>query len=163
MHEAIPQVQLNAVDTKLKVENELTEMVDAVEEVFNKPLAYEWKSRAKAYWRGQFILPSKEEIRVVIEKQISGEWEVEFYRQSHKRDVTTEITGSGDPIPVFSTVIAMIKEWIHSVKPKLFFFSAKEKSRVRLYRKLLERLLTGYRVDQVDKSDGTAVFTLERK
>lgn len=61
------------------------------------------------------------------------------------------IEGTGDEIQVFATVVAMIRKYM-SNKPFLthIFFSAKmsEASRVKLYDRMVGRLLQGWKVDK---------------
>jgi hypothetical protein len=50
------------------------------------------------------------------------------------------ITGSGHVKKVFSTVIEIIKDYVNSNKPKYLMFSATEKSRIKFYNMLIDRI-----------------------
>ena len=56
---------------------------------------------------------------------------------------TVSLTGGGNAIKVFSTVITIMKEYIAKNQPEVIEFSAKEPSRVKLY----NRLLGGFKQD----------------
>lgn len=90
-------------------------------------------------------------------------------------DRRIDITGAGDAIKfgVFSTVIAIIKDYITKYQPKIIRFSAekephdgKSNSRERLYTALVQRFATdsGYRMSKMDQFNyNQVVFTLQQK
>jgi len=79
-------------------------------------------------------------IEVFRDLNITGTaWEIEFvaiegFKHNYK------VTGTGDQFTVFATIADIIKMFIFRRKPDAFFFSAKERSRVKLYRIFSQKL-----------------------
>lgn len=69
-------------------------------------------------------------------------WEVVFQLLDTQTD-GHEITGTGMSLQVFSTVVAIMQDFVRQVHPVQFYFTAKEPSRQRLYR-LFARQVTRY-------------------
>ena len=82
-------------------------------------------------------------------------------------DDSTEITNAGSPIEVFSTVIAIIKDYIDAKEPESMVIEslAKEKSRVKLYRRLIKEFTRKYSEYKATEKDGGKyiVWYLEMK
>ena len=53
---------------------------------------------------------------------------------------TEEITGTGDAVEIFSTVINILRKEINKRKPNLIGFGAHEKSRQKLYDRIIKRM-----------------------
>jgi hypothetical protein len=90
---------------------------------------------------------------------ISG-FEVSFYRKSDKgAPWQYQPTGEGNAFSIFATVSAVVKEFLVKRKPSFVWFVADEPTRVRLYDKLLQKLVVpGYEAEVTD--DGK--YTLRR-
>ena len=82
-------------------------------------------------------------------------FDITFSRNKDKdSDIDMSITGTGDSFRVFATVKEVIKDFLNYIKKrddfKAIMYSAKEKSRIRLYDTLSKKLvndtyLTGYK------------------
>jgi hypothetical protein len=106
---------------------------------------------------------------------ILQQWEIIFSRITSGRS-STELTGEGDQMRIFATVIAAIKEFIKKENPKYMDFSAakddpklaaKDKtvlqSREKLYARFVKRYFAkDYKIEQITSRAGT-VWYLERK
>jgi hypothetical protein len=68
-------------------------------------------------------------------------WAIEFSRGG-----TMTVTGHGDELRIFSTIVAIVKEFIQKEKPSAIFFSSDrdETSRMKLYDRMVKRL-PGYK------------------
>ena len=106
---------------------------------------YEWpglRHESDSLYTTEF-LDSEERVVVVNFSKWNGVWSVEFYR-----DGSFEMTGAGDAIKVFSTVLDIIKEFTESVDPDFITFYAKsyEESRVKFYRRCAKKISSfGYK------------------
>lgn len=76
--------------------------------------------------------------------------------------VDTSITNSGNELLVFSTVLAIIKEFIQLHNPSVLKFSAEGASRIKLYNRMVHRLSPGWDVDIEDISANTKTYTLRQ-
>lgn len=143
---------------------ETAQMVESVEEVFDKSLPFKWLDQQRHFWRGIFTAPSGDQISLTIELDPHIEqWEVGFFRAGAQHKSAMGILNTGDAFPVFTTVIKMLLEWIKKIKPEFFNLSAEEPSRVKLYSRMLSKLLKGYSVTQHNRGGGSAEFKMERK
>jgi hypothetical protein len=90
---------------------------------------------------------------------ISG-FEVGFYRKQDKgAPWQYRPTGEGNPFAIFATVSAIIRDFLVKRKPSFVWFVADEPTRMRLYNKLLQKLVVpGYVAEVID--DGR--YTLRR-
>lgn len=82
-------------------------------------------------------------------------------------DSTIDITGTGNAATVFSTVMTIVKKHYSQYRKYVsaYVFSAKEPSRVRLYKTIAERMKKELRFKTVSKyrdSDGDTVFEVKR-
>lgn len=63
-------------------------------------------------------------------------WDIEFSGKG-----TTKITGTGNEIKVFSTVVQIMKNMLQLYNIEKFYFTAEEPSRQKLYNRLVDKLL----------------------
>lgn len=135
-------------------------------ELFDKPRSVTQISDdpdAKAYRAG---LPDGSMLIVTFKKSYD-DWLVTFYRGSE-----TDRTGTGKEIPVFSTVMHVLRKFIQDYQPESVTFSAyKEKgdpkhapgSREKLYSRLVNRYAAkwGYQAEEIVDWSGTT-WVLEK-
>ena len=75
------------------------------------------------------------------------EWEFGFGADKGNGPIDTIIGHTGVEIPVFATVTAILKKFVHIVGPKAIVYSAKDPSRQRLYARftrLIQHIIPGY-------------------
>ena len=154
----------------LKLSSHFNELTEA----FDKPYKFRKQVLYKGYIVYRFIADDKSEIDVLFkENEISDDestWDVTF-----ERGGSTEVTGEGDAMRVFATVIAIIKDFVKKRNPKLMGFSAFKDvfgpstapgkgSREKLYDRMLQRYAgkMGYKYYKVSGVDKTE-FELRRK
>lgn len=108
-------------------------------ELFDKPLEWKWRRQDTKAWVGSFSIDND-----IIELNIgpgNGHLAgVAFFSHNGLFDVTN----AGQSFPIFSTVIAMIREFINTVKPQGLEFSSKESSRTKLYSRFANELAKAY-------------------
>lgn len=146
-------------------------------ESFESPLPIEWIEKTPTDWEGEFYVPTlqvvsskpkktkyafvpqgKKYVIRMMKLPMGGTWEIKFELELDGKK-TQEITGTGDSMRVFSTVLSGIREFISEVNPKSIAFSAREPSRQSLYARLL-RLLpsTEWKVEEMGE-----IFFAKRK
>ena len=96
------------------------------------------------------------------------EWGITFWNMSHPGVITrgsTEITGDvgTSSLKVFSGVASAFKKFIKAKKPNLFYFSAEEKSRIRLYNRLAKMLAKEFKYNMTKTlEDGDYIYEFEK-
>lgn len=124
-------------------------------EAFDKPYRYTGgsggaKSNTVKY---KFYNPQKDEIEVVFEKlEWSEDGEDYTWIVSFNRDGSDGVTGEGDAMRIFATVIAILKDFTKKYKPPTLGFSAfksyddlakakgdKKGSREKLYLRMIKK------------------------
>ena len=109
-------------------------------ELFDKPLPFSWEEITPNSWYASFKI-DKQHYGVDIyitndspDPDIEQGWEIVFGVGKDRMGLDIGILNTGNEIKVFSTVVAAIKEWYKLNKNHPFWFSAKEPSRVKLYK-----------------------------
>lgn len=132
-------------------------------ESFDQPYNYTWEAQTNGAWRSRFITKDNDYVDVNIENW-GKYWRVEFSRNSSSR-----ITGGGDAMRIFSTVISAIDEFIDVMSPDIIKFSAEKSSeerpsRKKLYTQLIKRFaaVNGYN-SQESRHDDNIEYVLTRK
>lgn len=129
-------------------------------EVFDRPYPFSL-SRSGARKRNyRFKTDAGLEYVVSIELEDEAYWQVDFKQLGGPSGSKVGITGSGDAIRVFATVIEIIRDWVGRENPSLFYFSSvsNEPSRTRLYNTMINSLsLPGYR-KSASPGPGTTEF-----
>ena len=100
-------------------------------------------------------------------------WTIEFgIVGHHDYDKSYGITGAGNAVLVFSAVAKCFEMFINKEKPKIVFFSADEKSRVRLYDRFAKIITSKmpYKLSkdknlayEIGAVSGNKVYVFERK
>lgn len=71
------------------------------------------------------------------------------------------ITGQGEAIQIFSTVLAALAEYLKTSSPKYIVFSAEEPSRKRLYNRLSKKLEQTHGYNRVSPDDYMNVWAIK--
>lgn len=146
-----------------------------ISEAFDKPYPYDLEKEDDETYYGYFRVEDNSVIQVMfygsehIEDYEHSDWNIEFQRNGSQA-----VTGEGDAMRIFATVIKIIEEFLKQEKPKYASFSAfkpdgkedrKEKqSREKLYSRLVKRFASkmGYGARESSFSGGTS-YSLTRK
>jgi hypothetical protein len=104
-----------------------------INEVASNPYPYEISMN-----NGIFYDSEKNDYYVSFDNFGDGLWSVGFNTGVTPSD---ELTNRYDSFRVFATIIAIIKDWASSAKPKILMFSASKEnpSRINLYTRLINR------------------------
>ena len=151
---------------------------DELVEAFDKPYKYRLRKKHDTFWIGDFDLPDGGDIVVYFEglewSDTEKSWAVKFQRSNPSRPhASLDVTGEGDAMRIFATVIEIIKEFTKKEKPMELGFSAhkpewmvntadkkdstKASSREKLYQKLIKRYAStmGYKYSSTSSNTGT--------
>jgi hypothetical protein len=146
---------------------------DEINESFNRPYPYKGGKTARSdYWVYSFTTIDKSDIYVKFEEHSWSDeesaWSVKFSRGGKY-----VLTGEGDAMRIFATVLAILKDFMKKVKPQELNFSAEKpdwmldvfdgkpdkgrklSSREKLYKKMIQRYAgpMGYKyTTQTDRS-----------
>ena len=144
-------------------------------EAFDKPYKFTKRELFKGYIVYRFFTDDKSDVDVLFkENEISDDetvWYVTF-----ERNLEMGVTGEGDAMRIFATVIDIIKDFTKKEKPQELAFSAdkpawavdagkgQKGSREKLYKKLVQRYAgrMGYKYSSTSSSSATE-FSLVRK
>ena len=146
-----------------------------VTEAFDKPYKYTKKTLYKGYVVYRFFTDDGSDVDVLLQEQeISDEesyWSVVFERKGE-----VGVTGEGDAMRIFATVLEILRDFTKKEKPQELAFSAEKPawmvdagkgqkgSRERLYKRLVQRYAgrLGYKYS-VDSGSSATEFRLVRK
>lgn len=153
-------------------------------EAFDKPYPYNLNKTGDEDYRADVKLPDGSTLRIEFSglenTEDPGElsWEIIFSRIAKGKggDGTISLTGQGDQMRIFATVIAATKEFIKKENPKYIDFSASKdydpfekdnpkamQSRERLYTRFVKKYFAkDYKIYANSNMSGT-VWYLERK
>lgn len=125
-------------------------------ELFERPLPIKWSKTPMGDLKGNFTVNNKNYILTMVQGDSYMPWEIKFELIdpiSGKK--LQNLTGTGDAMQVFSTVIKGIKFFLDKYKPDAFVLTAsdREPSRISLYKRLLSMLPKNKW--EVDDLDGT--------
>lgn len=139
-----------------------------ISEAFDKPYEYDFKRKGKKTYQGKFTAGDNSLIVVNCDHYVPGnEWTVEFFRNGSQ-----SVTGEGDAMRIFATVMKIIERFLKVENPYFVRFAAmkenedkKDKqSREKLYSRLVKRFAgkMGYNSKENSASNGTE-WELTRK
>lgn len=117
-----------------------------LEELFDNPYVFDWTSsddRFIADFRTDSGVRYNASLYPVVSIEgdapfLWGSFEFSLVGRTGKHQY--DLTGTGDQYRVFSTVAKVMGQAIREVMPTVMVFTAKEKSRVKLYRAMAERI-----------------------
>lgn len=110
---------------------------EVLNELFTHPYPYKWIGSDQIAFKTE----NGDTIKVDIVKFNDGVLNVSF-----ERNGAYDLTGGGDSFRIMATVIMILTEWIHRVKPPIIMFTSEtdEPSRVQLYQRLTQKLLRNF-------------------
>lgn len=107
-----------------------------------------WVKKNQELWDGWFKTSDGHTVRLQLICNGPQSYEVMFARSTFDRKGSIDVTGEGDEFRIFATVIAMIKDFVDEMRPRVLIFTAfkgklsnspKGDSRTRLYTQLCKR------------------------
>lgn len=141
-------------------------------EMFDKVLPWEWIQHDQGEDVARFDLSDKTGYTVTFEKQHGrvgmDNWSASFERYeigaNNRLSNSAKITGTGQSMSVFGTVVDIVKDFMKSKDPNQLMFTAdkQEPSRVALYRRMVKMFPSNkYEVEQY--ADGVDEYFLVKK
>jgi hypothetical protein len=141
-----------------------------VSEGFDQPYPLKWEKSEYGDVDALAMLPDGSPLSIMFNKQQDDDGDeiiqVEFYRNNSQ-----EVTGEGDAMRIFATVLTAIQKYIKKYKPAKLSFSASKQveqgqnaeSRAKLYDRLVQRYARawGYRAFRADNGD-LVIYELSR-
>lgn len=142
--------------------------LDFVLESMDNPYNARLKKTGKTEYRSDFTTDEGDKVSVHfegdehIDDYDETDWEISFVRNGSQA-----LTGEGDAMRIFATVIKLIREFIKKEKPVYFNLSAakddkantsKLQSREKLYGRLIKRYITGYNIQPERSRSGTTFY-----
>ena len=100
-------------------------------EVLNKPAEWKWFLKAPREWKALFTIDDN---KYVFKAETSDmeRWQITFEIRG-AGGKPHDISKTGNEFKVFATVAEILNEYLKKVKPDVFWFTAKEPSRAKLY------------------------------
>lgn len=128
-------------------------------EVFNAPTEWEAHEQRLDYFEAWFrirTMPYRFRASAYIDKNDEmvhpTHWDVEFYADV---DIRTHdkygVLNIGNQQQVFATVVDIMKTFVKQYRPAIISFQAEEPSRMKLYQRMVSRLLPDWKMTQVGK------------
>ncbi len=110
-------------------------------EIFNTVDKIQWVTKKEDEWVGKFEIDDVE-YRVFIEKivfhyngTVDKQWNIRFEANNY-----VDLNNLGNEFKVFSIVVDAIKEFLKQEKTNFLNFTAKEYSRIKLYKRMIKKL-----------------------
>ena len=100
-------------------------------EVLNKPAEWKWFKTSSREWKALFTIDDN---KYVFQAETSDmeRWQITFEIRG-AGGKPHDISKTGNEFKVFATVAEILNEYLKKVKPDIFWFTAKEPSRAKLY------------------------------
>ncbi len=120
-----------------------------LQELFNTSVEIFWKKNSRNLWIATFSINDKSYEFSAVNDETDDDWNVEFYLEN-SHTIKNDVTGTGDELVVFSTVLKILDKFIKDKDYPNIEFSAKEPSRKKLYDRMIRTLSSkyGYRLDK---------------
>jgi hypothetical protein len=120
-------------------------IVEILNEVFDPNIAYDIKWGPNQYSGGYQANAWSNDLKTPLTVEFRKEWpNLPYIKIVFDVNRKMGITGGGNALPIFATVIKAVKEYVAERQPEYFFFSAEEESRRSLYNSLAKRFIEGY-------------------
>ena len=100
-------------------------------EIHNKPAEWKWFKTSSRQWTALFIIDDN---KYVFQAETSDmeRWQITFEIKG-SGGKPHDISKTGNEFKVFATVAEILNDYLKKVKPDIFWFTAKEPSRAKLY------------------------------
>ena len=139
-----------------------------VNELFDKPAKLKKTKDDDEYLEYAFEIDGNNysvymgEIDIHLNNEEVLAWEIGFRNEDAKGGKHFKLSGKGNELKVFDTVIDAIKIFIRRMKPDVIYFDAKEVNRQSLYQTMIKKLIKGYKTT-TQNIDGEKRFILTKK
>lgn len=122
-------------------------------------------SETKAFERRtyKFKVDGKEYIVSIVKTSMTDAWNIVFSGQDKNGYESTLVTGQGNELKVFASVVNIIKNFIKKNDPLVISFFAKEGNRSKLYDRMVKRFAKGYTVKTSKPFNDEIMYRLSKK
>lgn len=134
-----------------------------ITEAFDNPYSVSVKKQGKKYV-GDVKLPDKSKLKIKFVPDMLDDqsWDISFLRGD-----SIDLTGEGDAMRIFATVLDATRQFLKMESPKEITFAAYKgegNSRANLYKRLVSRFATSmeYKVAKIIDEDDEAIFYLRK-
>ena len=112
-------------------------------EVLNKPAEWKWFKTSSREWKALFTIDDN---KYVFKAETSDmeRWQITFEIRG-AGGKPHDISKTGNEFKVFATVAEILNEYLKKVKPEIFWFTAKEPSRAKLYDRFAKLIVIKHR------------------
>ena len=112
-------------------------------EVLNKPAEWKWFKTSSRQWTALFIIDNN---KYVFQAETSDmeTWQITFEIRG-TGGKPHDISKTGNEFKVFATVAEILNEYLKKVEPEIFWFTAKEPSRAKLYDRFAKLIVRKHR------------------
>ena len=112
-------------------------------EVLNKPAEWKWFLKAPREWKALFTIDDN---KYVFKAETSDmeRWQITFEIRG-AGGKPHDISKTGNEFKVFATVAEILNEYLKKVEPEIFWFTAKEPSRAKLYDRFAKLIVRKHR------------------
>ena len=112
-------------------------------EVLNKPAEWKWFKTSSREWKALFTIDDN---KYVFQAETSDmeRWQITFEIRG-AGGKPHDISKTGNEFKVFATVAEILNEYLKKVKPDIFWFTAKEPSRAKLYDRFAKLIVIKHR------------------
>ena len=112
-------------------------------EILNKPAEWKWFLKAPREWKALFTIDDN---KYVFKAETSDmeRWQITFEIRG-AGGKPHDISKTGNEFKVFATVAEILNEYLKKVEPDVFWFSAKEPSRAKLYDRFAKLIVRKHR------------------
>ena len=112
-------------------------------EVLNKPAEWKWFKTSSREWKALFTIDDN---KYVFKAETSDmeRWQITFEIRG-AGGKPHDISKTGNEFKVFATVAEILNEYLKKVKPDIFWFTAKEPSRAKLYDRFAKLIVRKHR------------------
>ena len=112
-------------------------------EVLNKPAEWKWFKTSSREWKALFTIDDN---KYVFKAETSDmeRWQITFEIRGTDGS-PHDISKTGNEFKVFATVAEILNEYLKKVKPEIFWFTAKEPSRAKLYDRFAKLIVIKHR------------------
>tara|TARA_Y100000815_G_C13072506_1_gene398754 strand:- start:210 stop:623 length:414 start_codon:yes stop_codon:yes gene_type:complete len=112
-------------------------------EVLNKPAEWKWFKTSSREWKALFTIDDN---KYVFKAETSDmeRWQITFEIRG-AGGKPHDISKTGNEFKVFATVAEILNEYLKKVEPEIFWFTAKEPSRAKLYDRFAKLIVRKHR------------------
>lgn len=139
-----------------------------IAEAFDKPYKYDMRKVTYDYYLATFTTDDGDSITVRFDEEVLGDVDYDWHTEdsweiSFQRNGSQELTGEGDAIRIFATVMAATREFIKRENPeRIHIGTLKSVGREKLYLRMLKKYLKGYEIN-IERSGGATDITMVKK